>query len=80
MFIKELLSKYKKQIQDGNLNLDNLIIVLKKHTNIDFKKEDLEIKKGVLYIKTTPLKNNVIFIKKEEILNSLKPYNIFNIN
>lgn len=69
--INRFLDKFKGQVKEGNSNIENIIIVLKKHTNLDFKKEDLEVKNGVLYIKTTPTKKNLIFIKKHLILEDL---------
>jgi hypothetical protein len=50
--------------------------ILKKWTNIEFSKNDIEINNGVLNIKTTPIKKNIIFTKKELILNDLKIYGI----
>lgn len=77
--IKNFLNKFKGQIEEGSLNILNILDILKKETGIDFKKDDLEIKNGVLFIKTTPIKKNIIFIKKNDLLKVFSSFSIFDI-
>jgi hypothetical protein len=74
--IRSFLEKHIKDIGKGVLDLENIVMILKKWTNIEFSKNDIEINNGVLNIKTTPIKKNIIFTKKELILNDLKIYGI----
>jgi hypothetical protein len=77
--IKSFLEKHIKDIGKGVLDLENIVMILKKWTNIEFSKNDIEINNGVLNIKTTPIKKNIIFTKKEFILNDLKIYGIIDL-
>ena len=41
---------------------------IKKETNIKIKEQDININKGFVYIKTTPIIKNEIFYKKQNII------------
>ena len=71
------------EIKDLLLNLRNLLLtedskkpliidIILKATGLELKKENLEIKGGVLYLIIKPIYKNEIFIKKDEILSQLK--------
>jgi len=71
------------EIKDLLLNLRNLLLtedskkpliidIILKATGLELKKENLEIKGGVLYLNIKPIYKNEIFIKKDEILSQLK--------
>lgn len=77
--ISSLLKKVSSKIEEVDLNIESIVFVLKKHTNISFNKNDLEIKNEELFINTTPTKKNILFIQKNNILADLKIYNIKNL-
>jgi len=69
--ISSFLEKISKNIKSTQIDREEIIATLKKHTQIDFKKEDIELKDCVLYINTSPAIKNKIFIYKEKIINDL---------
>jgi hypothetical protein len=77
--IQSFLKRHIRNIEEGDLNLGVIIDILEKYTNFQFKKEDLEVKNGVLSVKSSPIKKNIIFINRESILKDLKAYKIFDV-
>ena len=54
--------------------------IIAKYTGIDPTQKDLfEIKEGVLRLNVSPLKKNVVFMKREVILTELKPFGVIDI-
>lgn len=65
--ISKYLEKFKKNLESGEI-LNNIIKeTIKKHTNIDLKIGEFELKNNVIVLKTTPSVKNKIFIFNEDI-------------
>lgn len=77
--IQSFLNKHTQKINKDVLLYDSIVELVKQETGILLKKEDLSIKKDILFIKTTPIKKNIILLKKDNILKSLKILNIIDL-
>lgn len=69
--IQKYLEKVIKNINNNEVSVDNVINIIKEVSQIDLKKEDVELKAGVLYIKNKPAIKNKIFIYKSKIIDEL---------
>ena len=69
--IDKYLGKFKKNLNSNTTNTEIIIEIVKQITGIILKKEKIEIKDGVLYIKDSPLIKNKIFINKNKLIKSL---------
>ncbi len=77
--IQSFLNKHTQKINKDVLLYDSIVELVKQETGVLLKKEDLSIKKDILFIKTTPIKKNIILLKKDNILKSLKILNIIDL-
>ncbi|HBD24721.1 MAG: hypothetical protein A2566_03280 [Candidatus Zambryskibacteria bacterium RIFOXYD1_FULL_40_13] len=69
--IKEYLEKFSKGLRSEETDKEKIIETIDRLTQIKITKNQIETKNYVLFIKTTPLVSNKIFIHKEEILKGL---------
>ena len=51
---------------------EEVLKIVKDKIGIDLNKKEITISNGVIYIKTTPIIKNEIFINREKILQNLK--------
>ena len=65
--IKDLLLVFRDALFSEEIKKDSIKNVLKQVVNLDINREDIEIKKGVLYLNIKPIYKNEILIKKDEI-------------
>lgn len=70
--LKDLLLNFRNIILTEDLKKNLIIKIIKEVTNIQLKKEDINIKNSVLYLNTKPIYKNEIFIKQKEIISFLK--------
>lgn len=66
--LAKYLEKFSRNISENNINKKEIIDILFKNTNITFDIKEIDIKNNVIYINTTPIKKNKIFINKQKIL------------
>lgn len=70
--ISKYLEKIIKNLNSGEI-LNNIILdVIKKHTGVDIKLEDFELKNNIVALKTSPGAKNKIFIFKEDIIREIE--------
>lgn len=69
--ISKYLEKFKKNIDKGEYLNDNVVSIIKNHTNIEIDKNNIDIKSNIIYINTSPSCKNKIFIFKESILSEI---------
>jgi len=72
MYISDLLKKFKSITAPDIVFRKELIKIIKKITGIKLSKDEVLVKKGVVYIKTKAVYKTEIFIHKESILKSAK--------
>lgn len=72
--ISSFLDKFLKNIKSQDLYNEGVIEVIKKTTGIELKKEDLEIKDCVLFIKSNGAIKNKMFIFKSKILEEINTF------
>lgn len=77
--IGSYLKKHQNKIKDDFDLFENFIFVIKKHTNITLKQEEFSLNKGLIILKTTPVKKNKIFLNKNNILAETANIGIYNI-
>ena len=77
--IKNLIEKFRKIIQDKNLEKVIILKILKEKLGDEIKEENLKIKKGVLFLKVNNYIKTEITLKKEEFLREFKKNGIENI-
>ena len=75
--ISNFLEKFLKLDRDNILKQTVIIEIIKKETEIELEKENIEIKGEQIKIKTNPVIRNEIFMHKTEIENQLKISKIF---
>jgi hypothetical protein len=75
--IKDYLEKFKIILKEKDENIDLIINVIYQHINFKLNKNNITIKNNIIFIKTSPIIRNEIFIKKQDILNSFKEKSIF---
>ena len=75
--IAGFLEKFLNLEKDNNTKLSIISDVIKKETNIELKKEILEIKGDNIKLNCNPVLRNEIFMHKAEIENQLKISKIF---
>ena len=69
--IEKYLEKFSKNLNSAESEKKQIIDIVKKHTNLIFTLDLVEIKDCVLYIKTSPALKNKIFIHKKAILDDI---------
>ena len=69
--IKDLLLKFQNTLLGEEIKKETIRSVISGAINFQIKKEDIEIKKGVLYLNIKPIYKNEIFLKKDEIMSKL---------
>ena len=70
--IKDLLSKFHNVLLGEEIKKETIRDILSKAINYEIKREDIKIKKGVIYLNIKPIYKNEIFLKKDEIFAELK--------
>lgn len=69
--IKDFLGKFKNILFEKEENIRNIVLVIKKDTNIEIANHSVKVSGNTIQIKTSPLVRSEILIKKEKILNDL---------
>jgi hypothetical protein len=77
--IKDLLNKFKKIVQDKNLEKTIIIKILKEKIGDDIDDNKITLKKEKLFIKSNSYIKTEINLKKEEILKEFRKSGIENI-
>lgn len=70
--LKDLLINFESILVSEEVKKDSIKHVVNKLVGINIKREDIEIKKGVICLNIKPIYKNEIFIKREKIIASLK--------
>lgn len=73
MHIAHFLEKFKNVGFKEFLFKEVVVEIVKKECNVPLSKEDVVLKNGTLFIKTSPAARNLIFIKKDRLIGLLKP-------
>lgn len=68
--IADYFKKFSKIEGDSQFQSDSIRVALFENCKID--KVDFEVRKGILYIKGSPMMKSLIFTKKTAILTALK--------
>lgn len=69
--IDKYLEKFSKSLKSKDFYNEKIVEVIKNNTNIEIKKEDIELKDYILLIKANSAVKNKIFIYKSKILENL---------
>ncbi len=69
--ISKYLEKFKKDINKGEFLNESIVNTIKKYTEINIPKEDVDIRSNIIYIKISPSYKSKIFIYKESILSEI---------
>ncbi len=70
--IKDLLLKFSNILLKEEVKKDLIRETISDIINFQIQKEDIKIKKGVVYLNIKPIYKNEIFLKKDQIFNKLK--------
>jgi len=75
--IADFFQKFLNLEKNNQAKTSIILETIKEKTGLEIKKESLEIKGDRLKINVSPIFRNEIFMRKEEIENSLRNKNIF---
>ncbi len=70
--ISKYLEKFKKNLESGEILNNTVIEIIKKHTDIELKLTDFELKSNLVILKTSPGIKNKIFINKDSIVKEIE--------
>ncbi len=70
--LRDFLSRFKEIQKQSIETKDTIISILESVGILKIKKEDISINNQTIFIKTSPIKKNELFLKKEIILNKIK--------
>ncbi|MBL7045363.1 MAG: hypothetical protein ISR98_02075 [Parcubacteria group bacterium] len=70
--ISDYLAKFKNITPPDKFVKDELIAVVKEVAGIDIEKSNIDVRNGTIFLSLDPLIKNEIFLKKNEVLESLK--------
>ena len=70
--LKDLLINFESILFSEEVKKDSIKNVIKNLIGINIKREDIEIKKGVICLNIKPIYKNEIFMKREKIMAGLK--------
>ncbi len=70
--ISKYLEKFKKNLDSGEILNNTIVDIIKKHTEIELKLTEFELKNNQIILKTPPGVKNKIFISKEEIIKDIQ--------
>ncbi len=70
--LKELLIKINNILISEEVKKNLVVDSVFRNTGLKIKKEEIEIKNGIIYLNIKPIYKNEIFFKKEKILSYLK--------
>ena len=70
--IKNLLLNFRNILLSGEAGKGLILDAIKEIAGIQIKKEEIEIKNGILYLNIKPIYKNEIFMKRNQILVKLK--------
>lgn len=69
--ISSFLSKLSRNINAAELNKSGILDIVRKHTQLEIRLEDMEIKNAIVLIKASPAAKNKIFIFKNLIIEEI---------
>lgn len=72
----KILSEISDRLVLSKNNLKDIVLIIKNNTFIEIKEDEISLKAGVLYIKTSPTIKSIIILKKENIIKDLKQFGI----
>ena len=70
--IGNYLARFKKLGESEGVFKENAITIFKEVLNLELRADDFSLRNGVLFLRTSPMAKNSIYIKKEKILALLK--------
>lgn len=74
--ISNFLDKFRILEKNKTVLKEKILEKIEKHSKVVLKKEDIEIKNSVIFVKSSPIKRAEIFFKKQDILEDFKKENI----
>ncbi len=69
--IEQYLKKFSKGIDSIKINKDNIILIINKHTNLNLKSTDLEIRDYKIFVNTSAVGKSQLFLNKNKILEEI---------
>lgn len=70
--ISDYLAKFKNITPPDKFVKDELVVVVKDVVGIDIEKSDIDVRNGTIFLSIDPIVKNEIFLKKAEVLESLR--------
>lgn len=70
--IKDLLAPFKDSLLAAEYKKTAVREAIKDATAVDIEEKDIEIKNGSVYLCVNPVYRNEIFLRREDIFNSLR--------
>jgi hypothetical protein len=70
--LKYLLLNFKNILVSESAKKEEILRIISREIKIDLKKEDIQIKNGVVFLNIKPIYKNEIFLKKDKIFSKLK--------
>lgn len=69
--LSSFLQRFKKILSLRAIESGVIVDVMKKTLGVDINPSDVKIKNGVLYVNTSPIIKNMIFLKKKLLLQNI---------
>lgn len=70
--IEQYLKRFSKKINSLDFDKEKIVEIINNLTKLSVNKNDIEIKDFKVYIKTTSIGKNQLFIYKKQILDKIK--------
>jgi hypothetical protein len=70
--ISDYLSKFKNITPPDKFVKDELVAVVKDVIGVEIKKDNIDVRNGTIFLSVDPIIKNEIFLKKAEVLESLR--------
>ncbi|MFA5001127.1 MAG: hypothetical protein WC531_02770 [Candidatus Paceibacterota bacterium] len=66
-----LLAHYRQLFKDKQQEIDLILVIIKKQTNLTLTSDEIKLKEGVLFIKTKPKSKLELILQKPALLEQL---------
>jgi hypothetical protein len=70
--ISDYLSRFKNITPPDKFVKDELVAVVKDVIGVEIKKDNIDVRNGTIFLSVDPIIKNEIFLKKAEVLESLR--------
>jgi len=70
--IGDYLSKFKNITPPDKFVKDELVAVVKDVVGVEIEKDDIDVRNGTVFLSVDPIIKNEIFLRKKEVLESLR--------